>query len=44
MNGDQTGIRDRVEGYVADVEAGRVVAGRWIYAAMRRWRSDMERA
>ena len=36
-------LRESVEGYVADVEAGRVIAGRWIYAGMRRWRSDLER-
>lgn len=36
-------LKGCIEGYVADVEAGRVVAGRWIYAAMRRWRSDLER-
>jgi phage terminase large subunit-like protein len=37
-------IRDAVTGYVDSVEAGRTVAGRWIYAACRRFRADMQRA
>lgn len=36
-------IRVRISRYVDDVESGRIVAGRWIYAAMRRWRVDMQR-
>ena len=37
-------IQSRIARYVDDVESGRVVAGRWIYAAMRRWRVDMQRS
>ena len=37
-------VQSRISRYVDDVESGRVVAGRWIYAAMRRWRVDMQRA
>ena len=33
----------KVESYATGVETGRVVCGRWIYAAMRRWRADLER-
>lgn len=36
-------VQSRISRYVDDVESGRVVAGRWIYAAMRRWRVDMQR-
>ena len=37
-------VEKLVGGYVEDVESGRIVAGRWIYAAMGRWRLDMQRA
>jgi phage terminase large subunit-like protein len=37
-------IQIRIARYVDDVESGRAVAGRWIYAAMRRWRIDMQRS
>lgn len=40
---DLQNIAAKVDGYVNSVEEGRVVAGRWIYAAMRRWRSDIQR-
>lgn len=36
-------MQSAVDGYVESVESGRTVAGRWIYAAMRRWRLDMQR-
>ena len=40
---DWSELRETVNEYVAAVEDGRVVAGRWIYAACRRWRTDMQR-
>ena len=33
----------KVESYASGVETGRVVCGRWIYAAMRRWARDLDR-